>query len=132
MTASVQTSIFSARGWRERSPPKTAALRALLSDGRKHSQQALQRVAGMRFGARLFDLHNETDFGTGQGPLHYEKIRQSEGDAQVFYRQTDKAHCDICSNEERRKPSEVVAALRARLAAALRENERLRERLGDQ
>lgn len=119
-----QTSIFSARGWRERSPTKTVALRALLSDGRKHSQHALQRVAGMRFGARLFDLHNETDFGAGVGPLHYEKIRETAGDAQVFYRQTDKAHCDICRKEDRRKPSEVIEALK-------KENAELRARVAE-
>jgi hypothetical protein len=124
--SAVQTSIFTARGWRERSPSKASALRALLSDGRRHSQHAMEKVGGMRFGARLFDLHNETDFGAGIGPLHYEKIRETAGDAQVFYRVTDKAHCDICSREANEKPSAKIARLEAENRALREENARLR------
>jgi hypothetical protein len=127
--STAQESIFNARGWREKSPTKTAALRALLSDGRKHSQQALQRAAGMRFGARLFDAHNEIDFGSGVGPLHYQKIREREDDTQVFYRQVDKAHCDICSKQDRRKPSEVIEAQRKRIQELEVQVERLEVRL---
>lgn len=126
-----QVSIFSPRGWRERSPSKSSALRELLSDGRRHSQQALQKVAGMRFGARLFDLHNETDFASGFGPLHYEKIRETAGDAQVFYRQTDKAHCDICQQEAREKPATKIARLEAEVLALRDEVRRLRAMTGD-
>lgn len=114
MTATAQASIFNARGWRERSPSRTAALRALLSDGRRHSQQAMEAAGGQRFGARLFDLHNETDIN-GPGPLHYELIRENAGSAQVFYRQTEKAHCSLCTKDDRRKPSIIIAELRKQI-----------------
>ena len=124
-----QASTSSARGWRERSPTKTAALRALLADGKKHSQQELQDVAGYRYGGRLFDAHHQTDFGTGEGPLHYEKIREHRDDARVFYRIADKDHCDICTREAKKKPSTVIAELRARVFELERRNQVLEQRL---
>jgi hypothetical protein len=80
----------------------------------------------MRFGARLFDLHNEIDVASGTAPLHYEKEFVGGDDSNVRYRATDKAHCSVCSDEARKRPATVIAELRARVADLEAENARLR------
>lgn len=90
-------------------------LRLLLEDRDWHTQQEMQREGGMRFGARVFDLHN------GREPLHYE-IREGEKAGQFFYRATSKAKCSICRNPNHSRPGERLALLEV-------ENRRLRERL---
>ncbi len=71
----------------------------------------------MRFGARLFDLHNVRDMELNAKPLHYEKRFIGDDDSNVQYHQTDKAHCDICTDEARKKPSAVIAELRQEIAS---------------
>lgn len=120
-----QLALLSRRtSWREKAPTKSDRLRELLADGRWHSQQSMQQVAGMRFGARLFDLHNEADIATGRMPVHYRKRTDAADDSRVAYQQTDKAHCDICTQEARTRPvdrirqlEQEIAELRRRLSA---------------
>jgi hypothetical protein len=116
VAAYVQESLL---GWRAKSPSKAAALHLLLSDLQWHSQRELQDVAGMRFGARLFDLHNVRDMDLDARPLHYRKRFVGEDDSHIQYQQVDKAGCDICTAEARKRPAQVIAELRAE-AAALR------------
>jgi hypothetical protein len=107
-------------GWRTKAKPKAEQLRELLADGRWHGQQALERAAGMRYGARLFDLHNNADL-SGGFPVHYEKRVDGSDDARVRYRQTDKEHCDICTQEARTRPSEVIKRQAQRIEELERE-----------
>lgn len=102
---------LSLSGWRKKAPSRVEQLRSLLADGRWHSQTTLQKVAGFRFGARLFDLHNEFDVGAGRFPVHYAKRTDAIDDSRVSYRQVDKASCDICSDPKHMRPSERIARL---------------------
>lgn len=107
-------------GWRAKAPSRASMLRTLLASGRWHSQTALKNVGGDRFGARLFELHNEVDIGSGLTPVHYETRRDEKDGTRVEYRQTDKSHCDICQDEERRRPSVIIARLEAEVQRLLR------------
>jgi hypothetical protein len=82
----------------------------------------MERIAGQRFGARLFDLHNSGDMDANVRPLHYEKRFVGDDDSHVQYRVADKAHCDVCSAETRKRPTQIIEELKA-------ENARLREQL---
>jgi hypothetical protein len=113
-------------GWRAKAPSKAAALRGLLSDGKWHSSVIMERIAGQRFGARLFDLHNSIDMETGATPLHYRKRFVGDDDSHVQYQQTDKAACDICCAESRKRPAQIIAELQAENRALREENARLR------
>ena len=116
---------LSLSSYRAKLPTKKAALRELLSDMRWHTQQQMVAAAGYRYGAALFDLHNEADFASGR-PVHYQKhVGESDG-CRVRYRQVDAAACDICSNPKHLRPSERIAQLEARVAELEAENRVLR------
>jgi hypothetical protein len=95
-------------GWRQKAPSNSEKLRELLSDDRWHSQQTMQRVAGMRYGARLHELHETADIANGVFPLHYEKRIDGQDDSRVSYRRTEKARCDICTQAAKEKPSAII------------------------
>lgn len=104
------------KSWREKAPTKKAALHALLSDGLWHEQHEMAAVAGYRYGAALFCLHQE------DGAIHYTKEHHAKDGTRVRYRLTNAAGCDVCL-ENKERPSETIArlmvenhALRARIA----------------
>jgi hypothetical protein len=101
--------------YRQKLPTKKAALRQLLDDGRWHTQQEMAKAAGHRFGAALFELHNEADMAAGTTPLHYQKHVQLSDGTRVRYRRADKDACDICTKEAKQKPSELIAQLRKQI-----------------
>ena len=113
------------QAWRVKAPTKKQLLRDLLSDRLWHSQQEMAKASGYRYGAALFDLHNEMDFGSGLAPVHYETRTQGKS-TRVEYRATDKAHCDICSNPKHMRPSERIAQLEKENAELRAEVARLR------
>lgn len=124
-----QLSLVTRTGWREKAPSKADRLRELLADGRWHSQQVMERVAGMRYGARLFDLHNDADIAEGLFPVHYRKRIEGGDDSRVSYQQTDKAACDICTQEARAKPSEIIKRQAEEIIELRAELERVRRQL---
>lgn len=68
----------------ERRRPKVlAALRELLADGDWHTMEELERIAGRRYGARLFELRRGED---GRPPAVVEV--KTEGGGCYEYRQT--------------------------------------------
>jgi hypothetical protein len=96
--ADVMSAQFSGRtGWRQKAPTKREALRQLLSDGLEHSNLELLEVAGIRYGARLEELHHE------KKPLHYIRTHDSFDDTRVAYRQTEKRLCTLCSKTKGEK-----------------------------
>lgn len=94
-------------GWRQKAPTHADSLRELVADFRWHGHAAMTRAGGARFGARLKEIH-EGDLASGVLPVHYEKRIEGGDDSRVSYRQTDKAHCDICTQEARERPSEII------------------------
>lgn len=52
-----------AEEWRKRTPERLAGLRALMRDGEWHTADELRKVAGWRFGARLYELRRGEDGG---------------------------------------------------------------------
>ena len=82
------------RGWRQKAPTKREALRQLLSDGAAHSNLEMLQVAGIRYGARLEELHHE------KKPLHYVRTHDAFDDSRVTYRQTKEAHCTVCKSKK--------------------------------
>lgn len=103
-------------GWRGKAPTKSHALRELLSDLRWHTQQEMQAVAGMRFGARLFELHRE------ESPLHYEREADPFDDSRILYRIAQPKDCAICTAPLRR-------GLRAEVRLLQEHVKRLEERI---
>lgn len=117
------------KGWRAKAPSKEDALRALLSDGRWHGPRALQQAGGDRYGARLFDAHSRADLN-GRMPLHYEKRVNGGDDSHVSYRQVDAAHCSVCAQERRERPTTVIQRQAQRIAELERELARARAAAG--
>jgi hypothetical protein len=77
----------------------------------------MKAAGGDRFGARINEIHGATDVGAGLLPFHYQKRFVGADDSHVEYRQVERALCDICRDEDRKKPSQVIAELRAEVAA---------------
>lgn len=120
-----QLVIASTRRWRDNAPTKVDALRKLMANGRWHGPDEMTAAGGNRFSARLFDAHNSPE------PLHYEKRVDERDDSLVYYRQTDAAHCDICTKQQvREKPSDIIRRQAERIAELERENEALRAKFG--
>lgn len=68
-------------------------LRALLSDGEWHSAPELASTGGMRFGARLQVLHEDS-----KHPVHH-KWAYVNGGPLTTYRQVSKAECPLCKEK---------------------------------
>lgn len=80
--------------WRHKAKPKRLALFQLLNDEQKHSNFELSKVGGLRFGARLEELHN------AKHPLHYVRTSHRKDDSLVWYRKSTADKCSVCRHRQ--------------------------------